>query len=205
MTQLQPFLPELFAAPEAVPQPAPLPILAQSLTATPSPPRLVDAARNDSITPLIHYPDVPGPVRSAHAKRLGRAGERLVDSYLERWGFDCCEAPECQPFDRYLMLPERSLRLQIKTTTLPEGSCYRFNMQMGYRPSPQGRRHYDTGSYDLAALVVLPANAVAFTADQRTCHRIPIAELTRFAEDPQRSLLEALEAILGPDASFEQG
>lgn len=146
-------------------------------------------------SPLIHYPHVSGAVRAGHAKRIGAAGERLVDSFLLRWGFFPCEAPEAEAFDRLVLIGPDLLRLQVKTVTHPRGGTFVFPMQQGYRRSPGGRHGYAEGAFDLAALVVLPANVVAFTAERLDRHHVPAAAMDRLRRKPQASFLDAIEAF----------
>ncbi|OYU20088.1 MAG: hypothetical protein CFE34_01820 [Rhodobacteraceae bacterium PARR1] len=144
---------------------------------------------------LIHYPHVPSAVRCGHAKAIGKAGERLVDSLLLRWGFRSIEADESEAFDRFLPHQEALLRLQIKTVTQAHQGCFSFAMQQGYGPSPQGRRDYAEDAFDLAALVILPANAVAFTARKLPVHRVSAAVIPRLQERPQETLIAALSLL----------
>ena len=87
------------------------------------------------------------------------------------------------------------LRLQVKTVTQARQGCFTFAMQQGYSPSPQGRRDYAADAFDLAALVVLPANAVAFTARKLPVHRISVASVARLQERPQETLIAALTGL----------
>jgi len=141
---------------------------------------------------------VPGEVRSSFAKQIGRAGEELVASLLTRFGFDSFAVPENQPFDRLVRYtPDggqttKEARLQVKTATLPRNRQYFFSMQCGYRGSPQGRRPYDDGDYDIAALVILPLNAVYFTAEKANTHQIHVSEVGHLLRAPRRSLFAAL-------------
>ncbi|WP_131725672.1 hypothetical protein ACTTAL_07215 [Rhodobacter capsulatus] len=158
------------------------------------PPAAPDPLPFGAPSPLIHYPDIPGSVRANYAKRLGAAGERLVDSYLIRWGFHLIEAPESEPYDRMIFVNDDLLRLQIKTVTHAVSGAFRFSMEQGYRKSPGGRHQYQSNAFDLAALVILPENVVRFSAEPRRCHRIPASEIAYLRRKPQASFLDAIAA-----------
>jgi hypothetical protein len=164
--------------------------------ALPHPARLPRAAPR--CPPLANYPHVSGRLRSVEAKRIGRAGEALVDSTLQRYGFECFEAPEDAPFDRIVGLRDahEEFRLlgtmQVKTTTEAADGFYRFRMSCGFHRSPQGRRSYGAEAFNIAALVILPHNAVFFTAEKAEMHRIAVPELAGLIARPQASLLAAL-------------
>ncbi len=158
---------------------------------------------------LASFPDVPGEVRSSFAKQIGRAGEELVGSLLTRFGFENFATFEDKPYDRLVRYtPDggqttKEAGLQVKTATVPRNQQYSFSMQCGYRGSPQGRRPYDDGDYDIAALVVLPMNAVYFTAEKAQSHQIHLSEVLYHMRAPQRSLFAALglpfTSALDPD------
>ncbi len=147
---------------------------------------------------LASYPNVSPHVRSVHGKIIGRAGEEFVSSILCRLGLEVFPASDDQPFDRLarFVLDDgvtiRDVRIQIKTVTAAKNGVFTFNMQQGYRGSPQGRRHYGADAYDIAALVILPHNAVRFTAQKRNTHTVRVAEIRHLAAFPQRTLFEAL-------------
>lgn len=147
---------------------------------------------------LAAYPRVPGTIRASFGKNIGRAGEEFVASILSRFGFENFPAPEDQPFDRLVRFtPDggastSDARIQIKTATAHQNRSYTFSMQRGYRGSPQGRQSYGDDAYDIAALVILPRNAVFFTAEKATQHRIHLSEVPGLINQPQRSLFTAL-------------
>ncbi|SOB95234.1 hypothetical protein [Rhodobacter maris] len=143
-------------------------------------------------SPLIRYPDVSGPVRATYAKRIGAAGEKLVDSLLTRWGFYVVAAPESEPYDCLVFVADELLRMQIKTVTHPRAGWYRFAMEQGYRRSPSGRRTYEDDAFDIAALVALPENVVFFTTEPRKQHRFPVSDVFNLRARPQVSFLEAI-------------
>ncbi|WER11085.1 hypothetical protein PUH89_08990 [Rhodobacter capsulatus] len=126
---------------------------------------------------LVDYPHVSGRVRAQEAKRIGAAGERLVDSYLIRWGFHPFEAPESEPFDRLFLVSDHLLRMQVKTVTYPKGRAYLFPMEQGHTKCVGGRHKYAHGAFDIAALVILPEDAIYFTSEMRGIHRVAISEL----------------------------
>lgn len=159
-------------------------------------PKLLNPRHND----LTTYPDVSSAILSRHAKLLGRAGEALVDSFLARWGILSLDVPECQPFDRLLLIEDVALRAQIKTASAARDGHYHFEVSHGYRGSPQGVRSYAAGSFDLLALVVLPHNAVMFCADPARRHRIAVGDIPRLQAAPRASLDAAL-SDLGLDAA----
>ena len=141
---------------------------------------------------LAGYPRVAPPVLSRHAKEIGRAGELLVQSALTRLGERCYVAGEDASFDLLLMRAEAALRMQVKTTTNPTTRGYRFQMQRGYRGSPDGVRGYAPEDYDLAALVILPHDAVFFTAARASTHLVPCASVAALRRAPGASLAAAL-------------
>jgi hypothetical protein len=141
---------------------------------------------------LVHYPDVTPDVLCRHARALGQAGESFVDSLLLRHGLVTARLPDGNCADRLLLLPNRSLKLQIKTRTSPGSRGYVFRMQKGFRASGDGCRPYEAGDYDVAALVALPINAVMFTADQGATLTIPHERIPKISSDPLCSLASAL-------------
>ena len=159
---------------------------------------------------LFSYPQVSGPMRSRHAKSLGRAGESLFDSLMFRLGLESFAPGENLGFDRVMAVdsPVHGLtnlaRVQIKTVTEAEGGFYRFTMSCGYRKSPQGRRAYQGGAFDIAALVILPRNAIFFTAEKRPQHQIHLTEVARLQDDPQESLLRALRQVRAARGAQEE-
>lgn len=153
---------------------------------------------------LTRYPDVPQETLCEHAKKIGGAGEALFDSVAMRLGFDSLPAPESAAFDRLLLADLTGLRTQIKTTTRPQGRCFVFGMRKGYGGSPRGTRPYETGEFDLTACVILPANAIWFTAERRETHRIDVTRIPRLQAAPFESLRVAL-AALGIGAGRDAG
>ena len=149
---------------------------------------------------LMMYPEVPSGTLSRHAKLLGRAGEALVDSFLGRWGLLSLPVPECQPFDRLLVIGGTALRAQIKTASVARDGHFNFEVSHGYRGSPTGVRGYAAGSFDLLILVMLPHNAVMFSADLGRRHRIAVTDIPRLQAAPRASLGRAL-VDLGLDAA----
>jgi hypothetical protein len=154
------------------------------------------------LPPLFPYPRVSGDLRSRHAKCLGRAGESLFDSLIFRLGLESFVPGENLGYDRIIVLncsgrrPFQLATVQIKTVTAAEDGLYHFDMSCGYRKSPQGRRGYSDAAFDIAALVILPKNAVWFTAAKRAHHSIHVSEVPCLQDDPQRSLKQALYQIL---------
>ena len=155
-----------------------------------------------SVHQLVHYPDVTPDVLCRHARAIGQAGEALVDSLLLRHGLVTAHLPDGNCADRLLLLPNRSLKLQVKTRTSPGSRGYVFRMQKGFRASGDGCRPYDVGDYDIAALVALPINAVMFTSDQGATLRIPHERIPQISADPLCSLASALadlDAVAAPE------
>lgn len=157
---------------------------------------------------LATYPDVPGNVRSHFGKPIGRAGEALVTSVLSRYGFETFQSSEEQRFDllvRYTAdggQTTKEARIQVKTATAASNGCYSFGMQRGYRGSPQGRQAYDPEDYEVAALVILPRNAVYFTTEKRPQHVIRVTEVRQLVACPRHSLFAALGL---PPVSIQTG
>ncbi len=150
---------------------------------------------------LEDYPHVSPKTISRHAKRIGRAGEFLVDSILTRYGDLILSAPEDQPFDRVIRRGDQLVTLQIKTSARAVDGFFRFSMKKGYAGSPGGIRSYGASDYDIAALVALPENVVLFSADRRESHRIGLDQIDALRAAPRASYLRALEEIglLEPD------
>lgn len=150
---------------------------------------------------LFTYPNTSGAMRSRNAKALGRAGESLLDSLLFRLGFESFVAGEHLGFDRILAIdipyrpPLILARIQIKTTTAPNKGRYEFKMNCGYRGSPHGRRAYQPQAFDLAALVILPRNAIFFTHEMRPHHEVAEAQVAELLKRPQDSLIRALARL----------
>lgn len=143
-------------------------------------------------TDLAAYPDVDPDILQRRAKEIGRAGELLVQSLLTRIGERCYPAAEEEPFDLLLMHPEAALRMQVKTKTNAQNGVYRFRMRRGYRGNPSGVQLYAPDAYDLAALVILPHNAVLFSAGAAETHVITRAQIEALRRNPYRSLHKAL-------------
>lgn len=144
---------------------------------------------------LWSFPDLPGIECSRHAKILGLAGECLADSMLMRYGLSVMRLPEFSGVDRLILHPDRILRLQIKTTSTRRNGAWVFQIHHGNGRSPKGLRPYDPGAFDLMALVVLPENAVVFTAEARRSIRISDRELTALQRDPRGSLETAFRSL----------
>lgn len=149
---------------------------------------------------LSGYPDVAPHVLSLRAKALGQAGELLVLSKLTRLGETVFPAGDGMPYDVFMPRLESAVRIQVKTTTRPQGGSYRFEMRKGYRGNPLGTRPYGPDDYDIAALVILPLDVVVFTAEKRATHRIATWEIPALRA-PQASLHAAFAALgLSPPA-----
>lgn len=144
---------------------------------------------------LSTYPHVDSLVLQKQAKEIGRAGELLARSVLTRLGEQCYAAGEEAAFDLLLMRPEAALRVQVKTTSTTRDGVYRFRMQKGYRGAPAGVRLYAPGDYDLAALVILPHDAVLFTAEKREVHMVPCQRVEALRARPYASLHQALRDL----------
>ena len=149
---------------------------------------------------LSAYPAVSPAVLSRHAKLLGAAGEALVDSHLGRWGMLSLPVPESLPYDRLVVIGRTLLRVQVKTASVARGGAFNFEIAQGYRGAPAGVRGYAADAFDLLALVVLPHNAVAFTADLGRRHRLPVAAIPGLLAAPRASLARALDALGLPEA-----
>lgn len=153
------------------------------------------------LPPLFNYPLLAGALRSTHAKCIGRAGECLLDSLLIRFGFESFSPGENLGFDRLVALDVggRDLvnlaRIQIKTVTFAKGGFYTFNLACGYRGSPAGRRSYHAEAFDIAACVILPKNAIFFSAEKRPRYAIHVSEVEVLQSRPQASLLHALRQV----------
>lgn len=144
---------------------------------------------------LEAYPHVSSRTISRYAKRIGRAGEHLVDSILTRYGDHILTAPEDEPFDRLVRRGDRHVTIQVKTSARAVDGFYKFSMKRGYSGSPKGIRSYGAGDYDIAALVALPENVVFFSADRRESYRISLDQIAGLRAHPRASYLCALEEI----------
>jgi hypothetical protein len=157
-----------------------------------------DARGETAQCELASYPDVSAAALCRHARAIGLAGERLVDSILLRHGVTVAELPEGVSADRLLLLGELSLKLQIKTRTTPAAAGYLFRMKKGYRRTGAGCRGYAADDYDIAALVALPINTVMFSAARSGTLLMPTAAIPRLARDPLASLEAAIDALHPP-------
>lgn len=155
-------------------------------------PRSREMARAASLT---DYPDVDRRVLCLRAKALGQAGELLVLSKLTRLGETVFQAGDGLPYDVLMPRLEMTVRVQVKTTTLPQNGSYRFEMRKGYRNNPQGTRPYGTDDYDIAALVILPLDLVIFTAEKLASHRIAAHRLEVLSATSRHSLSKAFDAL----------
>lgn len=124
-----------------------------------------------------------------------------------RLGYVCLPLPDMFPVDRLLLHPARTLGIQVKTCTrAARDGSYRFEIQHGYSRSPGGVRPYRPGAYDLLALVVLPLNAVLFSAETAHRQQIDAREIPALQRSPGRSLDTALAALgLGPEPQDDTG
>ncbi|GGH64002.1 hypothetical protein GVY41_19795 [Frigidibacter albus] len=153
---------------------------------------LHDAA---AVSALWSFPDLDTGTLCHHAKILGEAGERFVDSMLLRLGLLPLALPEHSSADRLVLHPSAVLKLQIKTATAHRANAWHFNISKGYNHSPGGLRPYAAGDFDLLALVVLPENVVRFSRDRRSSQRIMRSEIAGLRADPRASLEEAMLAL----------
>jgi hypothetical protein len=160
-----------------------------------------DASGGTARCELASYPNVSAAALCRHARAVGLAGERLVDSILLRHGVTVAEMQDGLSADRLLLLGELSLKLQIKTRTTPAAAGYLFRMKKGYRHTGLGCRAYAADDYDIAALVALPINTVMFTAARSGTLLMPTAAIPRLARDPLASLEAAIDARAGPDCA----
>jgi len=149
----------------------------------------------ESFEGLCQFPQIEGRVASRHARALGLAGERLVESILLRHGLFPAAMPDGSSSDLIFPLASMSVRLQIKTTTRRGPHGYTFNMTKGYRFSPNGCRRYAEGDYDIAAVVALPINTVMFTACQNATLLMPYKRIPFFQAHPLASLETALTEL----------
>lgn len=156
---------------------------------------------SEAVYDLHRYPDVAADKISRHARVIGLAGEAFVDSLLLRHGLVPAPLPEGLSADRLVQTPGGVARLQIKTCTQASPAGYAFRMQKGYRGSPAGRREYASGDYDIAALVVLPRNAVFFTHQHVSTYLVRHDDIPRLLRDPMGSFEVALSGFLDPDAT----
>lgn len=159
---------------------------------------------------LAPYPDLDGPTLCRYAKHLGAAGELLFDSLMMRLGERVVPAEEHEHFDRILWLPDRFLRVQIKTRNVASGSGYHFGIRKGYQRGPVGTRPYARADFDLLALVVLPESVIRFTSEWRASHVVAAAEIPGLRRHPRTSFDDALRglglesAVPGPDPAPER-
>ena len=65
-------------------------------------------------------------------------------------------------------------------------------MTRGYRNTGSGLRPYDAADFDIAALVVLPLNAVYFTAEKRNRYTVGQSAIEAAAQHPIDSFEQAL-------------
>ena len=149
---------------------------------------------------LARYPDLSGATLSRYGKQLGTSGELLFDSLMMRFGERVVPADEHEHFDRVLWLPDRFLRVQIKTRNVPSGPGYHFEIRKGYQRGPVGTKPYERADFDLLALVVLPESVIRFTAEWHPSHVVAMADIPRLRRHPRASLDDALRDLGIPEA-----
>jgi hypothetical protein len=150
---------------------------------------------SESFNGLCQFPAIDSAIASRHARALGLAGERLVESILLRHGLFPAPMPDGSPSDLLIPLANMSLRVQVKTTTRCGPRGYTFRMTKGYRFSPAGCRPYEEGDFDIAAVVALPINTVMFTASQMTTLLMPFERIPLYQAQPLASLETALAEL----------
>lgn len=149
-----------------------------------------------NVPQLAQFPDVASTVLSLKAKELSIAGERFVDSTVFRYGFRTVDVAENEPFDRLLFAHTMALRTQIKTKINPNAAGdYVFSICKGSARNKTGRTLYDQDDFDLLALVILPKNAVFFTAAKDRTITIPGRLIPFLVETPQLTLFHAVDDI----------
>lgn len=152
----------------------------------------------DPATPpatLWSYPDCAALTLQQNAKAIGHAGELLVDSVLARIGLHSSSVSEGLPYDRLLLINGDGIRIQVKTTTNAHAGAFRFSATQGYHRSPTGVRPYTEDAFDVLALVVLPENAVFFTASKAVTHAIPAQIVPMLRARPQITLAQTLRSL----------
>ena len=149
---------------------------------------------------LARYPDLDGPTLSRYGKQLGTSGELLFDSLMMRLGERVVPADEHEHFDRVIWLPDRFLRVQIKTRNVPSGPGYHFEIRKGYQRGPVGTKPYRRSDFDLLAPVLLPESVIRFTAEWRPSHVVAVAEIPGLRQRPRASFDDALRDLGIPEA-----
>ena len=99
-----------------------------------------------------------------------------------------------------IWLPDRFLRVQIKTRNVPSGPGYHFEIRKGYQRGPVGTKPYRPSDFDLLALVVLPESVIRFTAEWRPSHVVAVAEIPGLRQRPRASFDDALRDLGIPEA-----
>lgn len=93
------------------------------------------------------------------AKRLGYAGELLVQSRLLTWNYDAVLVSEDNPYDILVMTGDKLLKVQVKTTAKECGVSYRFTTSQG---AGNSKSVYKASDYDIIALVAMDVGRVLF-------------------------------------------
>lgn len=141
---------------------------------------------------LRDYPFIDAAAKCRHAKLLGASAEFLVASVLCRYGRETWTGPDGSAVDRLIQVLDRPVKIQVKHTSTIKKSSYSFSMTRGYRNTGSGLRPYDAVDFDVAALVVLPLNAVYFTAEKRDRYRVGQAAIEAALQHPLQSFEQAL-------------
>ena len=156
--------------------------------------------------PLWRFPNIPSNVVSANASVIGRAGEALVDSVFLRYGLMPLDVPDCFPCDRLVAHPDRLIPVQVKTTCSPGKWGYTVHATRGYRGSPQGRRAYTVGDYDIFAIAILDRGAVVFSAQWRSRYTVRHETVEAALANPRATLdrcFDELDMRLPDEAATE--
>lgn len=159
---------------------------------------MVDFGREsftEAYGPLWSYPAVSSHDRRMNAVLIGKSGEHLVNSILLRHGIVGYYGGDFSGCDLRIRSPIGDISIRIKTITQRRGEYYYFSMRRGSVHLKGGVREYDHSELAIAALVVLPLNAVRFTADLSLSPSIHVSEINRLICRPQESLGKAIAQL----------
>lgn len=144
---------------------------------------------------LWGYPKLSAEELRSSAVQIGISGECLVKSILTRHGVPCYFGGDHLGSDIRIPSFIGDISVRVKTTTAPRLGYYRFFMRRGNPRTKAGVRAYDSAELAIAALVILPLNAVCFTSDLSVGQSIHTSEVPCLLENPKATFINALAAL----------
>jgi hypothetical protein len=144
---------------------------------------------------LRDWPDVSASAVCRHASLLGAAGEAMFDAQMLVFGEISVNVTESLPFDRVLLRQPRSLRVQVKSTIIPNEHGYSLTPKCGYRRSSNGMRRYHEDDYDLLAIVLLKENVILYSAEKAARFTVHFSEIERLRRRPRETFDAAMSVL----------